>query len=96
MAQVRVRLMGTFREASGEAEIVLTLSDGADVSSAIDALRDRFGEPFGNVLMDPVMGSPLPNGLILRNGVEIGNLRGLDTALIDGDTLVLISVTHGG
>jgi len=38
----------------------------------------------------------LPNGLILRNGVEVGNLRGLDTALDDGDELVLISVTHGG
>jgi molybdopterin converting factor small subunit len=96
MAQVRVRLMGTFREASGKSETVLTLPDGSDVSSAINALRDRFGEPFGSVLIDPVLGSPLPNGLILRNGVEIGNLRGLDTVLSDGDTLVLISVTHGG
>jgi molybdopterin converting factor small subunit len=96
MAQVRVRLMGTFREASGQSETVLTLREGADVSSAIDALRERFGEPFGSTLMDPILGSPLPNGLILRNGVEIGNLRGLDTALRDGDELVLISVTHGG
>jgi len=88
--------MGTFREASGRSETVLTLPEGANVSSVIDALRERFGEPFESVLMDPVLGSPLPNGLILRNGVEVGNLRGLDTALGDGDELVLISVTHGG
>jgi molybdopterin converting factor small subunit len=88
--------MGTFREASRKSETVLTLQEGANVSSAIDALRERFGEPFGSTLMDPILGSPLPNGLILRNGVEIGNLWGLDTALSDGDELVLISVTHGG
>ena len=36
------------------------------------------------------------NTLILLNGVEINNIDGLSTPVMDGDTLVLLSVTHGG
>ena len=49
-----------------------------------------------NLIVDPALKSHLPNALILLNGVEIGNLNGLDTLILDGDEITILSVTHGG
>ena len=94
MATVTVRMMGTLREASGEAQATVAAEDGT-VGSAIRALTSR-SRALEEALLDPVTRSPTATALILLNGVEIGNLRGLDTPLTDGDTLVLLPVTHGG
>ena len=91
---VHVRLMGTFREAAGQSEIQLDNCD--TVNNVIISLVNRLGEHFENVIYDPVMHSPLPNALILINGVEVNNLQGLETPVKEGDSVVLLSVTHGG
>jgi MoaD family protein len=96
LIRVNVRMMGTLRDATGRSEEELSLEEGADVSSAIRELIDEHGEELERALVDPVIQSALPNALILLNGVEIGNLKGLVTALRDGDKMVLLPVTHGG
>lgn len=88
--------MGVLRGASGMAEEELMLSDNADVSSAIQKLIEVHGEKFERALIDPVIVSPLPNNLVILNGVEVGNLQGLNTPLRDNDMVVFLSVTHGG
>ncbi len=88
--------MGTLRDAAGRSEKEISLEEGADISSAIRELIDEYGEKLEAALVDPVIQSALPNVLILLNGVEIGNLKGLVTALRDGDKMVLLPVTHGG
>ncbi len=88
--------MGTIREAAGRSDVELSLEEGADVSTVIQELIDEHGEEFEWALLDPIIRSALPSTLILINGVEIGNLQGLDTSLWDGDKLVLLPVTHGG
>ena len=88
--------MGTLKDAAGRSEEELSLEEGADISSAIRELIDEHGEELERALVDPVIQSALPNALILLNGVEIGNLKGLVTALRDGDKMVLLPVTHGG
>lgn len=96
MIRVNVRMMGTLKDAAGRSEEELSLEEGADISSAIRELIDEHGEELERALVDPVIQSALPNALILLNGVEIGNLKGLVTALRDGDKMVLLPVTHGG
>ena len=94
--RVRVRMIGILRVASGRAEEELDLSNGSDVSSVVRRLVEEHGERFENALLDPIIGSPAPNALILLNGVEIGNIGGLSTTVQDGDTLVFLPVIHGG
>jgi MoaD family protein len=96
LVRVRVRMMGVLRDASGRSQEELRLSDGVNVSSAIERLIEMYGEAFERVLIDPVVMSPVPGTLILLNGVEIGNIGGLETPVGDGDTIVLLPVTHGG
>jgi molybdopterin converting factor small subunit len=98
MASIRVtaRMMGPLKEASGSEEQELTLTQDAKVSDAIHRILEDHGGALDGVLLDPYTLSPATNALILLNGVEVGNLQGLETPLRDGDSLVLLSVTHGG
>ena len=91
---VQVRLMGTLKEAAGRQS--QPVEDCTTVGSVISRLIEIFGEEFSRAILDPVINSPLPNALILVNGVEMNNLKGLDTAINDNDEVVLLSVTHGG
>jgi len=88
-------MLGTLRKALGEDCVELILPDGADINQVIELLIGSYGG-FDEVFLDSVMNSPLPNALILLDGVEIGNLKGLGTPLEDGSTLTLLPVTHGG
>jgi molybdopterin converting factor small subunit len=96
MVRVMVRMMGPLKETSGRDEEELTLKDGANVSSVIQRLIEEHGDELGSALLDPIIQNPLPNTLILLNGVEINNIQGLDTIVGDGDVLTLLSVTHSG
>lgn len=98
MASIRVtaRMMGPLKEASGSEEQELTLNQDAKVSDAIHRILEVHEGALDGPLLDPYTRSPATNTLILLNGVEVGNLLGLETPLRDGDRLVLLSVTHGG
>jgi len=89
-------MMGPLREASGRSEEELNLTGDVDVSSAIRELVEEHGEAFKEALLDPLSQNLTIKTLILLNGVEINNIKGIDTPLADGDHIVLIPVTHGG
>lgn len=96
MIHVRVRLLGTLKEASGTGEDLLAFPGEVDVALIIRSLIEEHGGGLEDTLLDPVLRNPLPNALILLNGVEINNLDGLKTTVRDGDTLTLLPVTHIG
>ncbi|UCH57601.1 MAG: MoaD/ThiS family protein [Candidatus Bathyarchaeota archaeon] len=95
MAQVTVRMMGVAKEAAGRGEEPLTIQPGSDVSGVLQTLAEKHGPGFRDAVLDPLTQTPVAT-LILINGIEIGNLQGLETPVNDGDTLILLSVTHGG
>jgi len=95
MAEITVKMLGVAKDAAGKDQTSITLSEGADVHEALRTLIDLHGQPLRDALLDPVTEAPVAT-LILLNGVEIGNLQGLESPLNHGDTLVLLSVTHGG
>lgn len=91
MALVKVRLMGSLRRILGMGEVELTIEQPSEVALVIQRLSEKLG---GRGIIDSK--DPTVEALILINGVEIGNLEGLETPVDDGDVLVIIPVTHGG
>jgi MoaD family protein len=92
---IRLRLLGTIKEASGVSEEEIQIPGDSSVYTALKLLIAKYGDSFSKVLFDPVIDRPT-NTLIIVNGVEIDNLNGLCTPLKEGDELTLLSVTHGG
>ena len=67
---------------------------GGTVREVIEALVERFGDPFASKLFPG--GEPNPEFAILLNGRNTRFLDGLETALADTDTLALIPIIAGG
>ncbi|MCW3992567.1 MAG: MoaD/ThiS family protein [Candidatus Bathyarchaeota archaeon] len=93
---MRVELFGTLRRASEKTKCELGFLGEVDVTRVVQRLIDERGDELERRLLDPVLRSPLPNALILLNGVEINNLEGLRTPVAAGDVLTFLSITHGG
>jgi molybdopterin converting factor small subunit len=95
VVRIRVRALGTLRKVTGKGYIEMILPDGADVKQVIEFLIKRY-RGLEEFFLDMVTKSPVPNAIILLNGVEIGNLMSLGTPINNGSTLTLLPVTHGG
>lgn len=96
MIRVKIRLLGGFKEVTGKSEEVFLFAEKVDVLKVIYHLVEKHGEELKKSLLDPVIHSPQPNALIFLNGVEINNLEGLNTAVEDESTIIILAVTHGG
>ncbi len=92
---IKVRMLGVLREAGGSKEQTIDVVEGATVESVIRNLMAK-DERLEAVLWDKDVDSPLPNTLIMLDGVEVNNLEGLETPVKRGQKLVLLSVVHGG
>ena len=91
---LKIRMLGVLREA-GSKEQTIDIDEGATVDSVIRDLIAQ-DERLETVLWDKGVDSPLPNALIMLDGVEVNNLEGLETPVKKGQELVLLSVVHGG
>jgi sulfur-carrier protein len=91
---ITVKFVGALRHASGR-DTRLVDCGGCSVKELICTLTRRKPELRRN-LIDEELGDSRPNALILVNGREISVMNGLNTALKDGDEVVLVPVAHGG
>jgi len=96
MVLVWIEMLGTLEKSWGRRKEKLVLCGEADVDRILQKLIDEYGEELERSLLDPMLRSPLPNTLILLNGIEINNLKGLKTIVKNEDSITLLSVTHGG
>ena len=87
--------MGVLSIAQGNREIFLDLPEGSTIETAVKEIIDG-NESLKEVLWDIEVDSPSPNALLILNGVEIKNLKGIETPLMPDQELVLLSVVHGG
>lgn len=93
--RLKVRMLGVLREAGGSKEQTIEVVEGATIDSVIRDLMAE-DERLEGVLWDKEVDSPLPNALIMLDGIEVNNLEGLETPVKRGQELVLLSVIHGG
>jgi molybdopterin synthase sulfur carrier subunit len=93
--RVNFRFVGSFRNLAGKGKVSLELAEGSSLKEAIRQIVEKFPK-MERALIDPELGDPRPNTLIIVNGKEISILKGLETLLKDGDEVVFVPVSHGG
>ena len=94
--RVDVTLVGVFGVLSGRRRVRLELPEDATVEDVVARLVASFPPGFEAALVDPVLGEPGPNALILVNGREVSVLDGVGTVVGDGDEVVFVPATHIG
>ncbi len=94
--KIEVELIGVFEELAGRKVASLEFDHSKLVKDVILQLANMFPAGFKQALLDPELGVPRANVLILLNNMEIGVLNGVETRISNGDKLVLIPVSHGG
>jgi molybdopterin converting factor small subunit len=93
--EVTLRFLGVFKKAYGSGQASIKIRRNEKLESVIKKVSEA-SPNLGHVLVDPELGNPLSNAVILVNGKEIGLLSGLETPLKDHDEIVFIPVIHGG
>jgi len=88
--RIKVRAIGALRSAFGTGSLDVDAPDGSDLASLIRIISEGRSELVEN------LSDVLHLSLILVNGVEVGNLNGLKTVLIDDSEVIFVPVTHGG
>jgi molybdopterin synthase sulfur carrier subunit len=80
---------------AGKSRVKLELDGEKTLREVIEIVVEKIPEA-KRVLIDPELGDPRPNTLIIVNEREISVLNGLDTVLKNGDEVVFVPVSHGG
>ena len=87
--RVRIRFLGSLRLANSSGKIEVVLPDNSKVIDLIDSVSDDYAEAA------VTLGNPA-RSIIMLDGIEIGNLEGLETSIGNGSEVVVVPVTHGG
>ncbi len=74
----------------------LEIPDESTVAQLLTALSDRYGEPFRKAVYEKGGSDVKANFIVTVNGYLLNQLRGLDTLLKDGNSVILMSVVSGG
>jgi molybdopterin converting factor small subunit len=86
---VRVKFLGSLRTANTLREIEIELPVNSKLIDLIDTISGDY----------PELSVTLRNrarNIIMLDGIEVGNIEGLETSISNGSEIVLIPVTHGG
>lgn len=92
---IAVRFVGSLRNITGRSKVTLNIDGTKTLRELILAIVEKFPEA-KRILIDPELGDPRPNTLIIVNDKEISVLNGLETIVKNGDEVVFVPVSHGG
>ena len=94
--EITVKFYGVFMKATGKQKVSYRTTEIKTLTQVLEDLTSELPKEFREALIDPVLGDPIPNALILINGREISVLNGMETKLKDRDEITVIPVSHGG
>jgi len=94
--RIRVRYLGFIKDLTGREWEELVFDEGCEIREVLDKVAEKYGEKFQKEIYEPGM-KDLKSGFVLAvNGILMGQLKGVETPLKDGDELVFMSLAIGG
>ena len=81
---------------AGLKEVEIELLDGATVTSLLEELLARFGQPFRRYVYNEATGKPKTYLHFLLDGRDLSVDEGFDTKLRHGQTLAIVTAVGGG
>jgi molybdopterin converting factor small subunit len=72
------------------------LGEGASLSELLNKLAGIYGEAFRREVFELGLKDVKTGFVVTVNGVLMGQLRGVDTTLSEGDNVILMTLMSGG
>jgi len=91
---VTVEVSFSFKSDLVDHPVILELTEGADVMAVLRALVARHPQVSSRIFTDK--GDVHPHINVLKNGENVRFQRGFETALQDGDHLIIVPPVGGG
>ncbi len=96
MKKIRVQYLGLIKTLIGRSEDNFELADDAPLSELLNRIAGVYGKPFQKEVYEPGQQDVKMGFVATVNGVLIGQLRGMETPLNNGDNVILMSLMTGG
>ena len=96
MISVKVQTILDLKRILGKREVELLMPKGSTVADLLRNMTERWGEELSSRLFEPGTLRLFSHIQIMVNGRAMGFLNGMDTALHDGDEVLLLPPAAGG
>ena len=94
--KVKVRYLGYIGNMLRKREDEFELGEGASLSELLNKLAGIYGEAFRREVFELGLKDVKTGFVVTVNGVLMGQLRGVDTKLSEGDNVILMTLMSGG
>lgn len=92
---ITIRFAGSLRASTRRSRLRLRFETVVKLQDVVNRVVEEH-PTLKQALIDPELGDPRTNALILINGREISALNGLETKMCDQDEITFVPVVHGG
>lgn len=94
--KVKIQYLGYIRNMLRKEEDEFELDEGTFLSDLLNKLAGIYGEAFRREVFEPGLKDVKTGFVVTVNGVLMGQLRGVDTRMNDGDSVILMTLMSGG
>ncbi|HOQ99392.1 MAG TPA: MoaD/ThiS family protein [Anaerolineae bacterium] len=94
--KVKLHTILGLKQAIGQGTTEIDLPHGSTVEDFLTYVKERWGDRLSAHLFDPESGAVLPYVRIMINGQTIQFLAGIETALEEGDEVLILPPVSGG
>ena len=94
--KVKVHYISLVKSYTNTSQDEFTLPKKPLLSELLDKIAEDYGKPFTQEVYDPVKKEMKATFVAMVNGVLMDQLKGVNTPLKDGDSVILMSLVTGG
>jgi len=94
--QVKVHYISLVKSYTNKSQEEISLPDKATLAQLLDKIAATYGKPFNVEVYDPTKKEVKPTFVAMVNGIHMDQLAGINTALKDSDSVILMTLVTGG
>lgn len=94
--KVKIQYLGFIRNLIKQSEDEFELEEDASLANLLNQIAGMYGKAFQKEVYEPGLRDVKMGFVVTVNGVLMGQLKGVDTQLNNGDNVILMSLMSGG
>ncbi len=94
--KINVHYISLVKNFTKKSQDEIILENGSKVSDLLDKIASNYGKPFTQEVYEPGQRDMKATFVTMVNGVLMDQLKGVDTSLNDGDSIIIMSLMTGG